>query len=112
MATDNMNTMEERTHQTLSDIKKLQKVEQELYDNLEQGHFFNMHKDVYCKALSQILNCSKKIDVILWHQGETDNLRNSDLHYYNVALLKVIEQYTKLNNNLQTPFIAGTISSS
>ena len=80
-----------------------------LYDNLEQGHFFNIHKDVYYKALSQILNCSIKIDVVLWHQGETDNLINSDLNYYNISLLKVIEQYTKLNNNLPTPFIAGTI---
>ena len=31
-----MDAMEERNHQTLSDIKNLQKVEQELYDSLEQ----------------------------------------------------------------------------
>ena len=33
---DNMDAMEERNHQTLSDIKNLQKVEQDLYDSLEQ----------------------------------------------------------------------------
>jgi len=77
--------------------------------DLEQGNFFNIHKYVYYKALLDILNCSKKIDVVLWHQGETDNLLNSDLKYYNIALSKVIDQYTKLNNNLSTPFIAGTI---
>ena len=57
MATDNMNTMEERTHQTLSDIKKLQKVEQELYDNLEQTQ--NMSPEEKTTTINKINEISQ-----------------------------------------------------
>jgi hypothetical protein len=77
--------------------------------NLEQGYFFNMHKMVYKKAISQILNYSNKINVILWHQGESDNILHSNIDYYKTSLMKVINQYSCLNNNILTPFIAGTI---
>ena len=81
--------------------------------NLEQGHYFNFHKVSYYKAISLLFkkNIKKniKIDVILWHQGESDNILNSNLDYYKIALNKVIKQYSILNNNKITPFIAGTI---
>jgi len=77
--------------------------------NLVQGHYFNIHKVSYHKAISLLSNNNIKINVILWHQGESDNILNSNLDYYNIALNKVINQYTTLNNNKITPFIAGTI---
>lgn len=57
MTADNMNTMEERTHQTLSDIKKLQKVEQELYDNLEQTQ--NMSPEEKTTTINKINEISQ-----------------------------------------------------
>ena len=77
--------------------------------NIEQGYFFNQHKVIYEKAISQLSNSSNKINVVLWHQGESDNILHSNTNYYNDALTKVIKQYTILNNNLYTPFVAGTI---
>jgi hypothetical protein len=77
--------------------------------NLIQGHYFNIHEVAYNKAISLLSNNNIKINVVLWHQGESDNILKSNLDYYNIALNKVINQYSNLNNNNITPFIAGTI---
>jgi len=79
------------------------------YYNIEQGYYFNLHKASYYKAISLLFKKNIKIDVILWHQGESDNILKSNLDYYKIALNKVIKQYSILNNNKITPFIAGTI---
>ena len=54
---------------------------------------------------------SKKIDVIIWHQGETDVYHNSTKEYYNHSINKLIDQFTEFSDNKVVPFIGGTILS-
>ena len=80
------------------------------YTNRNGGEVFDIVEKSVKNAFQQLINYnSVKIDVIIWHQGESDYFTNSNPDYYRIALEKVINQFKKLNDNELTPFIAGTI---
>ena len=69
------------------------------------GDIYKKHVKVITKSLEH-LNISKKIDVICWHQGESD--ANMSLKIYKNNLYQVINQYrNELFCNKNTPFIVG-----
>jgi len=81
------------------------------YTETKKGYFVfeNIKKNLQ-NAKLQLLHFSKKIfDVVIWHQGESDYITKSNKKYYEVALKKVIDQFSELNNNELTPFISGTL---
>jgi hypothetical protein len=74
------------------------------------GYFFDKLKNTYNEAMLQLSTFkSKKIDVVIWHQGESDVVYNSNLDYYNESLNVLIDQFTELSENKVVPFIGGTI---
>lgn len=78
--------------------------------NYEGYDLFNTVKKNYKNAMLQLSNYNtNKIDVVIWHQGETDYFTKSEPSYYKKALEKVIEQFNELNNDDLVPFISGTI---
>lgn len=80
------------------------------FTNRNGGDVFNILEETVHNAFKQLINYNSiKIDVVLWHQGESDYIINSNPDYYRIALEKVINQFKKLNNNELTPFIAGTV---
>lgn len=80
------------------------------FTNRKGGEIFDRIEKSVKNAFDQLLNYNSiKFDVILWHQGESDYFTNSNPDYYRIALKKVIKQFKIVNNNVLTPFIAGTI---
>ena len=73
------------------------------------GDVFTRLVKTYNNAFANLANKYAKIDVVLWHQGESDYVENSNLNYYEKAFLKVINQFTDLNENNLTPIISGTL---
>ena len=74
------------------------------------GIIFDRIKKIYNNSILRLNNkFSKKIDVVLWHQGESDYIEKSNMEYFNYAYLKVIDQFNELNKYNLTPFIAGTL---
>jgi len=69
-----------------------------------QGDIYDMHVNKIHKAMGGI--GTNKIDVILWHQGETDG--DTESAYYTAAITRVIDQYRGLPYcQATTPFIVG-----
>ena len=54
-------------------------------------------------------NEGSRLVAILWHQGESDILYNSNPIYYQIAFNKLIDQFSELSSNKLPAFIAGTI---
>lgn len=78
------------------------------YTDTSVGSIFRIHKNLINNALEKLVPEYRKINVILWHQGESDCTRLNEIKYYE-TLLKIIEQYRSLEYcNSKTPFIAGT----
>lgn len=75
--------------------------------NGNQGDIFDLHVDMINNAMENIKELKSTIDVICWHQGESDGY-NIDSNYYMESLNRVISQYRQLllcTNT--TPFIVG-----
>uniref|UniRef100_A0A6C0F692 Sialate O-acetylesterase domain-containing protein n=1 Tax=viral metagenome TaxID=1070528 RepID=A0A6C0F692_9ZZZZ len=77
-----------------------------------QGDVFDMHS----KYINDALNlCEGKcrVDVICWHQGESDSdLLGGNSEYYKESLQRVVEQYRSIIwCNEDTPFIVGETTS-
>ncbi len=69
-----------------------------------QGDIYDLHVNKINNAMDSIN--AKSIDVILWHQGETDG--DTESTYYMAAIKKVIEQYRSLPYcSPDTPFVVG-----
>ena len=78
--------------------------------NLPPGYLFEKIKDIYNDATLQLSSSyNKKINAIIWHQGESDILYNSNPIYYQIAFNKLIDQFSELSSNKLPAFIAGTI---
>lgn len=78
------------------------------YEDKTIGSIYRIHKYLIDTALGKLDVEYRKINVILWHQGETDSLTMTEFPYYEV-LQEVIKQYRSLEYcNDKTPFIAGT----
>lgn len=74
------------------------------------GFIFEKIKELFNDAILQLsYPYCKKIDAIIWHQGESDNIYNSNVEYYQIALNKLIDQFSKLSCNKIPAFIGGTI---
>lgn len=74
------------------------------------GFIFEQILDIYNEAMLQLSTFSnKKVNVVLWHQGESDNIFHSNLEYFQIAFNKVIQQFSNIDTEHLTPFIAGTI---
>lgn len=74
-----------------------------------QGDIFDAHVRNINDAMNLLDEENKKIDVICWHQGES-NGGISSFHekYYETSLNRVIGQYRSLEYcNSKTPFIVG-----
>jgi len=72
-----------------------------------QGDIYDLHVEKITQALEQLEPQHKNIDVICWHQGESDGW-TTDSNYYTDALNKVVSQYRNLTYcNPKTPFIVG-----
>ena len=73
------------------------------------GDVFTRIVKTHNNSFSKLINKYTKIDVVLWHQGESDYIENSNLNYFEKAFLKVLNQFTDLNKNSLTPIISGTL---
>ena len=77
--------------------------------NNNQGDIYDMH----CHSITEAMNAlayKTKINVMLWHQGESDGWSNDSesIEYFEQSLLKVINQYrSNVWADTNTPFIAG-----
>jgi hypothetical protein len=72
--------------------------------NGNQGDIFAMHKHKIESAMTKIKK--KTIDVICWHQGESD--MDVTHEYYRDSVYRVIDQYRALTHaGAETPFIVG-----
>lgn len=75
--------------------------------NAKQGDIYEHHVNKIDQALSQIDIKYQNIDVICWHQGESDGFETNQ-NYYTDSLKQVIQQYRNLKYcNSKTPFIVG-----
>jgi len=71
------------------------------------GDIYDLHVEKISQALEQLDNEHKKIDVICWHQGESDGW-TTDSNYYTDSLNQVISQYRVIEYcSSKTPFIVG-----
>lgn len=72
--------------------------------NGNQGDIFLMHTERIARALSHTKK--KTIDVVCWHQGESD--MDATYEYYRESIYRVIDQYRSLDAcNATTPFLVG-----
>ena len=72
-----------------------------------QGDIYDLHVEKINQALEQLPEEHKNIDVICWHQGESDGW-GTDPNYYVDSINQVISQYRRLKYcNKKTPFIVG-----
>ena len=74
----------------------------------DEGIYFDEIEKIYEEAMGKLRNKSK-LNLIIWHQGETDMIFKSNLDYYEDALKKLIENFDNLTNNKLIGFIGGTI---
>ena len=73
-----------------------------------QGDIYDLHVEKISQALEQLDEEHKRINVICWHQGESDGHIEADPNYYTSAINQVISQYRGLKYfNSKTPFIVG-----
>jgi len=75
--------------------------------NGNQGDIFDLHVNMINNAMENIKELKSNIDVICWHQGESDGYYIDPIYYLD-SLNKVINQYRQLllcTNT--TPFIVG-----
>lgn len=77
---------------------------------VSQGDIFDLHAGLIDNALAI---CGGKVDVICWHQGESDcDVHGGNAGYYKRSLETVVKQYRALNwCNETTPFIVGETTS-
>ena len=75
----------------------------------EQGYYYKLIREIYEEATSDLKNKDNLMNVVIWHQGETDMINNSKLDYYEDALKKLINQFKDLTNNRLLGIIGGTI---
>lgn len=72
-----------------------------------QGDIYDLHVEKINQALDQLPEDNQNIDVICWHQGESDGW-GTDPNYYVDSINQVINQYRSLKYcNKKTPFIVG-----
>ncbi len=72
-----------------------------------QGDIYDLHVEKINQALEQLPEEHQNIDVICWHQGESDGY-GTDPNYYVDSINQVISQYRSLKYcNKKTPFIVG-----
>lgn len=75
------------------------------WDENESGMIYAKHVGIINEALGK-LSTKKNVDVICWHQGESD--WDKPLTYYETALNNVISQYRRQSFcHRETPFIVG-----
>lgn len=78
--------------------------------NKKQGIFFEEHKEIIQKAFKQLeYSVQKKIDVVLWHQGESDNIFHHNIDFFRNSLHQVVNQYKTINKSIHPYFIAGSV---
>ena len=81
-----------------------------LMSNKKQGIFFDEHQSIIKKALEQLeFSIQRKIDVILWHQGENDNILHNNSVFFRNSLYQVVNQYKSIQKEIHSYFIAGTV---
>ena len=82
-------------------------IDRATFSNVQQGDIYDMHVEKISQALSQLDTHHQKLNVICWHQGESDG-GNVGSNYYTDALKQVINQYRNLPYcDSKTPFIVG-----
>jgi hypothetical protein len=64
--------------------------------------------DIFLSCINHINKSTKKIDAILWHQGESDWYET--FTYYHTRLYTVINQYRTFLKDTSLPFIAGQLA--
>lgn len=75
--------------------------------NSAQGDIFDMHVSQINHAITALNNKKSTVDVVCWHQGESDGY-HIEPEYYIDALNRVIKQYRSLEYCTEsTPFIVG-----
>ena len=75
----------------------------------EQAHYYKLIEEIYEEATNQLKNKENLMNIVVWHQGETDMINHSNLDYYEDALKKLVYQFKDLTNNRLLGFIGGTI---
>jgi hypothetical protein len=70
---------------------------------------FKIIQNIYEEAISKLRNNNNLLNIVIWHQGETDNISKSNPEYYEEALIKLINLSKELTNNKLLGFIGGTI---
>lgn len=73
-----------------------------------EGIYFEEIKKVYEEAIVKLRN-KNILNMVIWHQGETDMIFKSDLDYYEESLKNLIIQFNELTENKLIGFIGGTI---
>ena len=76
---------------------------------VEQGYYYKLIEEIYEEAINELKNKDNLMNIVVWHQGETDMINNSKLEYYEDALKKLVSQFKDLTNNRLLGFIGGTI---
>ena len=86
--------------------------ERALSVGVHQGDIFDLHAGQLEHALS-LCNGGCKVDVLCWHQGESDcDKLGGNADYYKASLQRVIAQYRSLRwCSAATPFIVGETTS-
>jgi hypothetical protein len=78
--------------------------------NKKQGIFFDEHQNIIKKAFKQLeFSIQRKIDVVLWHQGESDNIFHNNSTFFRDSLYQVVNQYKSIEKSIHSYFIAGTV---
>ena len=73
-----------------------------------EGIYFEQIKKVYEEAIGKLRN-KNILNMVIWHQGESDMIFKSNLDYYEESLKNLIIQFNELTENKLIGFISGTI---
>jgi hypothetical protein len=73
-----------------------------------EGIYFEEIKKVYEEAVGKLRN-KNILNMVIWHQGESDMIFKSNLDYYEESLKNLIIKFNELTENKLIGFIGGTI---